>query len=63
MSTELIDHATARKRTHETAEYDAWLRAEVQAALDDPRPALSSAEVEAHFDRRKAALRKQPATA
>lgn len=39
--------------------YDAWFRAKVQEALDDPRPPLSHEEVEAHFAaRRAAALRK-----
>ena len=39
--------------------HDAWFRAKVQEALDDPRPAISHDEVEAHFARRRtAALRK-----
>jgi DNA-damage-inducible protein J len=41
------------------AAYDAWFRAKVQQALDDPRPAIPHDEVEAHFaERRRAALRK-----
>jgi DNA-damage-inducible protein J len=37
--------------------HDAWFRARVRQALDDPRPAVSHDEVEAHFaDRRAAAL-------
>ena len=41
------------------AVHDAWFRAKVQEALDDPRPAMPHAEVEAYFaKRRKAALRK-----
>jgi DNA-damage-inducible protein J len=36
--------------------YNGWLRAKVQQALDDPRPTLSSEEVEAHFAQRKAAI-------
>jgi DNA-damage-inducible protein J len=41
------------------AAHDAWFRAKVQEALDDPRPAIPREEVEAHFaKRRPAALRK-----
>ena len=35
--------------------HDFWFRAQVQEALDDPRPDLSSDEVEAHFTRRREA--------
>jgi DNA-damage-inducible protein J len=42
------------------AEHDAWFRAKVQEALDDPRPDIPHAQVEAHFaKRRAAALRKK----
>lgn len=41
------------------AVHDAWFRAKVHEALNDPRPAISDTDVEAHFaKRRKAALRK-----
>jgi DNA-damage-inducible protein J len=41
------------------AAYDAWFRAKVREALDDPRPPIPHDEVEAHFARRRAtALRK-----
>jgi DNA-damage-inducible protein J len=41
------------------ATHDAWFRAKVQQALQDPRPAVPHDEVEAHFaKRRKAALGK-----
>ena len=41
------------------AAHDAWFRAKVQAALEDPNPAIAQQEVEAHFARRgEAALRK-----
>jgi len=43
------------------AEHNAWFRAKVQEALDDPRPAIPHEEVEAHFaQRRAAARRKEP---
>lgn len=41
------------------AAHDAWFRAKVQEALEDPRPAVPHDRVEAHFTRRRAAaLRK-----
>jgi DNA-damage-inducible protein J len=40
--------------------HDAWFRAKVQEALNDSRPTVSDADVEAHFaKRRKAALSKK----
>ncbi len=45
--------------TVDTAAHDAWFRAKVQEALDDPRPAMPHDQVEAHFAQRRAeALRK-----
>ena len=35
--------------------HDAWFRAKVQEALDDPRPAIPHDKVEAHFAKRRAA--------
>jgi DNA-damage-inducible protein J len=40
----------------EDPEYDAWFRARVQEALDDPRPGIPSEEVEAYFAKRRAEL-------
>jgi len=41
------------------AAHDAWFRAKVQAALDDPRPAIPHDEVERDFVQRRAvALRR-----
>jgi DNA-damage-inducible protein J len=37
------------------AEHDAWFRAKVREALDDPRPAIPHEQVEAHFAHRRAA--------
>ena len=42
-----------------TAEHDAWFRAKVQEALDDPRPGIPHAQVEEHFARRRAAALKK----
>jgi DNA-damage-inducible protein J len=45
--------------TGNAAAYDAWFRAKVREALDDPRPGIPHAKVEARFARRRAAaLRK-----
>jgi DNA-damage-inducible protein J len=45
--------------TANAAEHDAWFRAKVQEALDDPRPAIPHEQVEAYFaERRAAALQK-----
>ena len=45
--------------TADAAAHDAWFRAKVQEALNDPRPAIPHKKVEAHFaKRRAAALRK-----
>jgi len=38
-------------------EHDAWFRAKVQEALDGPRPGMPGEEVEAHFAKRRAALK------
>lgn len=38
-------------------EYDAWFRAQVQEALDDPRPGVPGEEVEAYFAKKRAELR------
>jgi DNA-damage-inducible protein J len=44
-----------------TAEHDAWFRAKVREALEDPRPGIPHKQVEAHFTGRRAkALRKKP---
>jgi DNA-damage-inducible protein J len=45
--------------TNNAAAHDAWFRAKVQEALDDPRPGIPHEKVEARFARRRtAALRK-----
>ncbi len=37
------------------ATHDAWFRAKVREALDEPRPAVAAEDVEAHFAKRRAA--------
>jgi DNA-damage-inducible protein J len=39
--------------------HDAWFRAKVQEALNDPRPAIPHKKVEAHFAKRRAAARRK----
>ena len=49
----------ALTKTADGAAHDAWFRAKVQEALNDPRPAIPHKKVEVHFaKRRAAALRK-----
>ena len=49
----------AKRGAELAAKHDAWFRAKMQEALDDPRPAIPHKEVKAHFaKRRTAALRK-----
>jgi DNA-damage-inducible protein J len=43
------------------ATHDAWFRAKVQEALDDPRPAIPHDQVEAHFAKRRAAALRRAA--
>jgi hypothetical protein len=51
--------AIAARGAELLAKHDAWFRAKVQEALDDPRAAIPHKQVEAHFaERRAAALRK-----
>lgn len=45
-----------------TADYDAWLKAEVQAAIDDPGPHIPHEEVMQRMFAQIAALQHQPET-
>ncbi len=51
------DRAEAMKNAHESAAYDKWFRAQVQASLDDPRPSIPHEIVRAKFAARRQALR------
>lgn len=44
----------AMRQAHEAAAYNQWLAAELQAALDDPRPSIPHDEVMARMDARVA---------
>jgi antitoxin (DNA-binding transcriptional repressor) of toxin-antitoxin stability system len=51
----LIPPTEAHSDAAPDPEYDAWFRAQVQEALDDPRPGIPNEEVEAEFAQRRAA--------
>jgi DNA-damage-inducible protein J len=51
------DEALPYGLVSEDPEYDAWFRAKVQEALDDPRPAIDGEDVEREFAERREALR------
>lgn len=53
------DRSAALKRAHEAVAYDAWFREQVQASINDPRPAVSDEEARQRFAARKNALRKE----
>jgi len=44
--------------TTDAVAHDAWFRARVQEALDDTRPAIPDADVEARFEARRVKARK-----
>lgn len=44
------------KRAHEAAAYDTWLREQVQASIDDPRPSVSDDLARARMATRRQAL-------
>ena len=39
------DSSERMKRAHEAAAYDTWFRAQVQEAIDDPRPSIPHEQV------------------
>lgn len=43
----------------EAAAYDDWFKAQVQMALDDPRPGIPAEAAREHFAARRDALRRQ----
>jgi hypothetical protein len=44
--------ANALRKAHEAAAYNEWLAAEIQEAIDDPRPSIPHDEVMARMDAR-----------
>lgn len=53
------DRAAALRRAHRSAAYDTWLRSEIAAAIDDPRPSLSHEAVKRRLSAKRAALRRR----
>jgi len=45
--------------SNSSAEYDAWFRAKVQEALDDPRPGIPHEQVETYLAQRRAAAERK----
>jgi len=50
------DSSERLKRAHEAAAYDTWFRAQVQEALDDPRPGIPHEQVETEWKIKRAEL-------
>lgn len=46
----------------DAAAYDAWFKAQVQQAIDDPRPGIPADAAREHFAARRDALRQQAQT-
>lgn len=53
------DKSAALKAAHESAAYDKWFRAQVQEALDDPRPGIPHEQVQAEWAIERAELLKR----
>ena len=51
--------ADAMRGAHEAAAYNQWLKGEIQASIDDPRPGIPHDEVMAKMDADIAALPKK----
>ncbi len=51
------DRSAALRATHEAAEYDRWFRAQVQQAIDDPRPRVSDEDARQRMAAQRDALR------
>ncbi len=53
------DSSERMKRAHEAAAYDKWFRAQVQEAIDDPRPSIPHGQVAADWAIERAELLQQ----
>ncbi len=51
--------AERMREAHQAAAYTQWLKAEIQEAIDDPRPGIPNDEVKKHFAKKREALRKR----
>lgn len=52
------DTSAKLKHAHEAAAYDKWLKAEIQEAIDDPRPSIPHEEVMLHVREKLETLKK-----
>lgn len=55
-------HESAAERlklTHQAAAYDKWLKAEIQAAIDDTRPSIPNEDAKRQFAAKRDTLRKR----
>lgn len=52
------DQSAALKKAHEAAAHSKWLKEQVQAAIDDPRPSIEHDQVMKNLDAKLAGLRK-----
>jgi hypothetical protein len=51
--------AERMREAHQAAAYTKWLKAEIQEAIDDPRPSVPNNEVKQRFAKKREALRKR----
>lgn len=56
------DSAPRNEDAGDANAYDQWFKAQVQKALDDPRPGVSSEDARAYFAKRREALRQKAQT-
>ena len=56
------DASEAMKKAHQAAAYDKWLKAEIQAAIDDPRPSIGHDQVMKNVTAKLASLGKPART-
>ena len=54
-----LAEATTPAADGDAATYDAWFKAQVQQAIDDPRPGIPADAAREHFAARRDALRQQ----
>ena len=52
------DQSAALKKAHEAAAHSKWLKEQVQAAIDDPRPSIEHDQVMKNLDAKLASLKK-----
>lgn len=61
-ATQRPDRSVALRRAHQASAYDAWLRAEIAASIEDPRRSVPHQTVERQFAKRRGQLRRRLTT-